>query len=212
VARTGELKAAQLLIGAGAAIDARERFGGQTPLMWASARRHPEMMQLLISRGADVNARSAVRDYQRHVTAEGRPKSLDSGGLTPLLYAARENCMACVDVLLKSKADVNLPDPEDASPLLVAIMNANWGPGAAADCGRSRRQPVGHLRRGAAVHRHQPAQPPGRRAGVDRSDEQDERAGDREAAARPRRQPEHAAVLQAGEPDRHHEHYAAPRR
>ena len=94
--------------------------------MWASARRHPEMMQLLISKGADVNARSIDRNYQRHVTAEGRPKSLDSGGLTPLLYAARENCMACVEVLLENGADIDLPDPDGVSPLLVAIMNANW--------------------------------------------------------------------------------------
>jgi ankyrin repeat protein len=126
VARTGNVKAAQLLVDAGATIDARERWGGQTALMWASARRHPAMMQFLISKGADVNARSTVRDYQRHVTAEGRPKSLDSGGLTPLLYAARENCHACVEVLLKSGADINLPDPDGVSPLLVAIMNANW--------------------------------------------------------------------------------------
>ena len=126
VARTGNVTAAQLLIDAGATVDARERFGGQTALMWASARRHPEMMQLLIAKGADVNARSAVRDYQRHVTAEGRPKSLDSGGLTPLLYASRENCAACVDVLLQHGADIDLPDPDDVSPLLVAIMNANW--------------------------------------------------------------------------------------
>lgn len=126
VARTGNVKAAQLLLNEGATVDARERWGGQTALMWASARRHPEMMRLLISRGADVNARSTVRDYQRHVTAEGRPKSLDSGGLTPLLYAARENCKACVDVLLEHGADINLPDPDDVSPLLVAIMNANW--------------------------------------------------------------------------------------
>ena len=126
VARTGNVDAAQVLIKAGAKVDARERFGGQTPLMWASARRHPAMMQLLISSGADVNARSTDRNYQRHVTAEGRPKSLDSGGLTPLLYAARENCRACVDTLLKNKADINLPDPDGVSPLLLAIMNANW--------------------------------------------------------------------------------------
>ena len=94
--------------------------------MWASARRHPAMMQLLIAKGADVNAASIDRDYQRHVTAEGRPKSLDSGGLTPLLYAARENCMACVDVLLKGGADIDLPDPDGVTPLHVAIMNANW--------------------------------------------------------------------------------------
>ena len=126
VARTGIVEAAQVLVKAGAKVDARENFGGQTPLMWASARRHPAMMQFLITSGADVNARSTERNYQRHVTAEGRPKSLDSGGLTPLLYAARENCRACVDVLLKNKADINLPDPDGVSPLLVAIMNANW--------------------------------------------------------------------------------------
>jgi ankyrin repeat protein len=126
VSRTGNVAAAKLLLDHGAAVDAKEKFGGQTALMWASARRHPEMMQLLISKGADVNARSTDRDYQRHVTAEGRPKSLDSGGFTPLLYAARENCAGCVDVLLKNKADIDLPDPDGVSPLLLAIMNANW--------------------------------------------------------------------------------------
>jgi uncharacterized protein len=126
VARTGNVDAARLLLDHGAAVDAKEKWGGQTALMWASARRHPEMMQLLISKGADVNARSIDRDYQRHVTAEGRPKSLDSGGLTPLLYAARENCIACADVLLKNNADIDLPDPDGVSPLLLAIMNANW--------------------------------------------------------------------------------------
>ena len=126
VARTGNVAAAQLLLDHGATVDAKEKWGGQTALMWASARRHPEMMRLLISKGADVNAASIDRDYQRHVTAEGRPKSLDSGGFTPLLYAARENCLACVGVLLENKADIDLPDPDGVSPLLMAIMNANW--------------------------------------------------------------------------------------
>jgi uncharacterized protein len=126
VARTGNVEAARLLLDHGATVDARESWGGQTALMWASARRHPEMMTLLSSRGADVDARSIHRDYQRHVTAEGRPKSLDSGGFTPLLYAARENCIACVDVLLANGADIDLPDPDGVSPLLVAVMNANW--------------------------------------------------------------------------------------
>jgi ankyrin repeat protein len=84
------------------------------------------MIGLLVSHGAAIDARSAVRDYQRHVTAEGRPKSLDTGGFTPLLYAARENCIACVDVLLEKGVDINLPDPDGVSPLLIAVMNANW--------------------------------------------------------------------------------------
>jgi len=126
VARTGNVEAAQLLLDRGAKVDAKENWGGQTALMWASARRHPKMMELLISRGANVNARSTARDYQRHVQAEGRPKNLDSGGLTPLLYAARENCGACIDVLLRNRVDINLPDPDGVSPLLLAIMNSNW--------------------------------------------------------------------------------------
>jgi len=126
VARTGNVEAAALLVEFGATVDAREDFGGQTPLMWASARRHPAMMEFLIAQGADVNARSTARNYQRHVTAEGRPKNLDSGGFTPLLYAARENCRACAYVLLQHGADIDLPDPDGVSPLLVAILNANW--------------------------------------------------------------------------------------
>jgi ankyrin repeat protein len=126
VARTGNVAAAQLLVEHGATVDAREAWGGQSALMWAAARRHPAMIEFLIEHGADIDARSLHRDYQRHVTAEGRPKSLDSGGFTPLLYAARENCIACVDVLLEHGADIDLPDPDGVSPLLLAIMNVNW--------------------------------------------------------------------------------------
>ncbi len=126
VARTGNVEAARLLVNHKATIDAREQFGEQTALMWATARRHPEMMQFLIEKGADVNARSKMRDYQRHLTAESRAKNLDSGGLTPLLYAIRENCAACVKLLLDKKADVNLPDPDGVSPLLLSILNTNW--------------------------------------------------------------------------------------
>ncbi len=126
VARAGNLEAAKLLLRAGAQVDARERFGSQTPLMWAVARRHPEMVELLLSKGADVDARSAIRDYQRVATAESRAKQLDRGGLTPLMYAARENCGACVEVLLKHKVDVDQPDPSGMSPMVIAMLNSNW--------------------------------------------------------------------------------------
>ena len=194
-----------------------EKFGGQTPLMWASARRHPAMMQLLISKGADVNARSTDRNYQRHVTAEGRPKSLDSGGLTPLLYAARENCMACVEVLLKNSADIDLPDPDGVSPLLVAIMNANWDMAEAAD-----RRPAPTSTSGTSTARRRCS----RRSSCATGSTADAASidplnktngtGDRQAAPRSRRQSEHAAVLQAGEPagrdQSHGLHAADPRR
>jgi ankyrin repeat protein len=126
VARAGNVEAAKLLLKAGAEVDARESFGGQTPLMWATARRHPEMVELLADKGADVNARSAVRDYLRVATAESRAKQLDRGGFTPLMYAARENCDACVEVLLKHKVDINQPDPSGIGPMVIAMLNSNW--------------------------------------------------------------------------------------
>lgn len=126
VARTGNIEAAELLLDNGATVDARENWGEQTALMWAAARRHPPMIQLLLDHGADINAAGKDRDYQRHVTAEGRPKNMDTGGLTPLLYATRENCLECVEVLIANGADINLPDPDGVSPLHLAIMNANW--------------------------------------------------------------------------------------
>ena len=126
VARTGDVDAAKLLLKHGAKVDAREHFGDQTALMWASARRHPQMMELLVAHGADVNARSVWRNWERHITAEGRAKRTNTGGLTPLMYAARENCAACVDVLLKHHVDVDKPDPDGVAPVTIAIMNDNW--------------------------------------------------------------------------------------
>src|SRR5262245_40706013 len=126
VARSGNLEAAKLLLKAGAKVNAREQFGEQTPLMWAAARRHPQMVELLLSKRADINARGAVRDYKRVATAESRAAPRDRGGFTPLMYAARSNCIECVDVLIKHKVDVNLSDPSFVVPLSIAMMNSNW--------------------------------------------------------------------------------------
>jgi len=126
VARTGNIESAKLLLKAGAKVNAKEEWGGQTPLMWAAAQRQPEMVKLLISHGANVNDHGVVRDWQRRVTAEGRPKNMNHGGFTPLLYAAREGCIECAKALLKAKADINLPDPEGATPLILALMNMRF--------------------------------------------------------------------------------------
>lgn len=126
VARTGNIEAAKLLLKHGAIVDAREQWGGQTALMWAAAQSQPEMVKLLIKAGADVNARSVVRNWQRRVTAEGRPKDMNRGGLTPLLFAAREGCVECAKALVEGGADINMTDPDRTTPLVLAIMNLRW--------------------------------------------------------------------------------------
>ena len=125
-ARTGRVDAAELLLERGAKVESREAWGGQTALMWAAAQGQPQMVRLLIAHGADVNARGIARDWQRRVTAEGRPKDMSHGGLTPLLYAAREGCLACVRELLRHKAALNRADPDGVTPLVVALLNIHW--------------------------------------------------------------------------------------
>lgn len=126
VARTGNIESAKLLLSRGAKVNAREQWGGQTALMWAAAQKQPEMVKLLISHGAIVNDRGAFRDWQRRVTAEGRPKNMNHGGFTPLLYAAREGCVECTKELIKAKADINLADPDGTTPLILALMNMRF--------------------------------------------------------------------------------------
>lgn len=126
VARTGALDAAQLLLRRGADVHARESWGGQTALMWAAAQSQPQMIRLLVRAGARVDERSTVRDWQRRVTAEGRPKDLYRGGLTPLLFAAREGCIDCLDALLDAGADIDLDDPDGTTALIMALLNRHW--------------------------------------------------------------------------------------
>ena len=126
VARTGHVDAAKLLLEHGAQVDAREQWGEQTALIWAAAQSQPQMVKFLLQHRADPNARSITRDWQRRVTAEGRPKDMNRGGLTPLLYAARESCIACAKNLLAAHADINLPDPDGTTPLVMALLNFHW--------------------------------------------------------------------------------------
>jgi uncharacterized protein len=126
VARTGHVDAAKVLLKHGAMVNATESWGGQSALMWAAAESQPEMVKLLVEHGADVNARSLVRDWQRRITAEGRPKNENHGGFTPMLYAAREGCIDCIKYLLKGHADINLPDPDDTTPLNMALLNMRF--------------------------------------------------------------------------------------
>jgi ankyrin repeat protein len=126
VARTSIVEAARVLVAHGANVNASEKWRGQTALMWASAQSQPAMVQFLISHGADVNAREAVRQWPRRVTAEPRPQNRPLGGLTALLFAAREGCAACAAELAKAHADVDMADPEGITPLIMATLNAQF--------------------------------------------------------------------------------------
>ena len=126
LARTSNVAAAKVLLHRHANVNAAEERRGQTALMWAAAQNQPAMVELLVKHGANVNARSQVHSAQRQVTAEPRAQARPSGGLTPLLYAARRGCLECVKTLVKAHADLNMADPEGVTPLIAAIINFNF--------------------------------------------------------------------------------------
>jgi ankyrin repeat protein len=126
-ARTGAVPVAELLVRHGANVNQQERFRKQTALMWAAAESHPEMVSFLVSRSADVNARAEANDWANQMTSEPRVQYRPTGGLTPLLYAARGGCQACVEALLKGGADIDLPNPDGMTPLMMAIDNSHYG-------------------------------------------------------------------------------------
>jgi uncharacterized protein len=130
-ARSGKVDAANVLLEAGADVNAKEAFGGQSALMWAAAQSQAEMVKLLVSRGADVNARGVVRNWERKVITEPRPKDMNQGGFTPLLYAAREGCLECVKYLVAGHADLDLEDPHRVTPLNMALLNLHFEVAAA---------------------------------------------------------------------------------
>jgi ankyrin repeat protein len=125
-ARTGSVEVARRLVEHGAEIDAREAWRGQTALMWAAAANLPDMAEYLIEAGADVNARALANDWERQVTNEPRAQYRPTGGLSALQYAVRGGCLACVEAMLAKGAEIDAPNPDGVTPLMVAIDNYNF--------------------------------------------------------------------------------------
>jgi ankyrin repeat protein len=123
--KTGEVPVVEMLIKAGANVNMVEKFHRQTPLMWAAAaqKNAGAMVKLLLANGADVKPRALYSDWPSQITNEPRAQYRPVGGLTALLYAARNGCYDCVDALISAGADVNVPTPEGVTGLMLAIDN-----------------------------------------------------------------------------------------
>jgi len=131
--KSGSLPVVQLLIDAGASVNVVEKEHNQTPLMYAAAaeksagpKNAGAMVRLLLAKGADVTLRSLSYDWPTHISEEPRVQYHPFGGLTALLYAARDGCYDCVDALITHGADVNVPTlVEGVTPLMIALDNDN---------------------------------------------------------------------------------------
>jgi len=141
-ARTGVPAALRILLDRGARVDARDPEFQQTALMIAAREGHAPAVQLLLERKADPNAQTRKGPLPPFVPpckgtgcgSEGvginrgglpdRGRRLEAkGGMTPLLYAARDGQVDAARLLVAAGADLELPDVNGIRPLLTAALN-----------------------------------------------------------------------------------------
>ena len=92
-------------------------------MMWAAGENHPEMVAFLVSKGADLSIRARSTDWPTQISNEPRVQYRPTGGLTPLLYAARAGCLGCVKTMVDAGADVDRPNPDGMTPMIMALDN-----------------------------------------------------------------------------------------
>ncbi len=140
-ARVGNPDAVKLLLDRGAVLDTKDPEFQQTALMVAVRENHPRVVQLMVERHADVNARTRTGRTPPWILPNSVPgfghgigivrgglpergsRYLIPGGLSPLLYAARDGRLESARMLVAAGADVNQTDPNGITPLLMAITN-----------------------------------------------------------------------------------------
>ncbi len=132
-ARTGNPETLTVLLNHGANVNAKEAVAQQTALMAAVTENHPDAVRLLIAHGADVNARTpflespppTVGNLQGIGRAQNREKPVPEGGMTALLYAARDGNLEIARMLVAGGAAVDQSDANGTSALLVSAINGN---------------------------------------------------------------------------------------
>jgi ankyrin repeat protein len=126
VSRTSNLSAAKFLLEKGSNPNARESQREQTALMWAAAASQGPIMRELLAHGAEADAKSALDLMTPLVSSEPRAQPRPPGGMTAMLFSAREGCLDCVKALVEKGAKLDLADPEGVTPLMAAVFNARF--------------------------------------------------------------------------------------
>lgn len=142
-AASGKADAVKLLLDRGAEVNAKDATNGQTALMFAAAQGRVEAVKLLAQQKADLDATTLVSPIinmaerykaqtqgkgTREITGEGGRSNVKSmGGMTALMFAAREGHLDTVRALVSAGADVNKVNESDrVSVLTLAIVNGRF--------------------------------------------------------------------------------------
>lgn len=137
-ALSGSVEAIDVLVERGAFLNSRETANGQTALMFAAWENRPAAIQVLVRHGAHVGLTSFVTSMielrldeygnpvpQRRRRVPGGNSVM--GGMTALLFAARDGHQAAVRALLDVGADADQVSGGDgSSPMVIAIANGHY--------------------------------------------------------------------------------------
>lgn len=130
-ASTGAVDAVSELLANGADVNAKENKYDQTALMWAAAERHPEVVKLLVEKGANIGATSKLIPEPAPFFIE-TPGSMGTnlpdtlrfreltGGFNALQFAAQQGDIESTKALLEGGADIDFATKEEGSALLIA--------------------------------------------------------------------------------------------
>jgi ankyrin repeat protein len=127
-ARTGRPEVLSLLLEHGADPNATERAFSETALMWAAGQGHADAIRVLAAGGGSLDARSATIDLPPAKVnfSFAVQTALPRGGMTALMYAARQGQIASIPALADAGADLNAVDPDGSTALVIAIINAHY--------------------------------------------------------------------------------------
>ena len=128
---SGSLDTLQLLLERGATTDSPGQ-GGLTPLHIAAASSKTECVRLLLEHGANKDARAQVRVSRsrlhvvaptpaaRALTRSAAACARAQSGRTPLHEAAESGALDCLDLLIRSGAEMSAGDEDGGTPLHLA--------------------------------------------------------------------------------------------
>ena len=126
-ARTGRPDVVKLLLEAGAKVDAKDTMRQTTALMWAAEQGHGEVVKLLVAAGAEVNAQTTIDGAKkRRGVVYKQGDDFHTGGVTPLILAARQGNLDAVKALAEGGADLNKGAGDDSTAMVVAIQNGHY--------------------------------------------------------------------------------------
>lgn len=125
--RSGHAEAVALLLERGADPNVADSFQQQTALMWAAAEGHLDVVDALLQAGADPNAQARVSSLTERSINTDYP----SGGFSALMWAVRNGYDEIVRHLAAAGADLDLTNGDDATAMMVAIVNDRYDLAAA---------------------------------------------------------------------------------